>query len=504
MMTSRQNESWDRNLADLLAQLTDVEVPDMPVQGLALDSRLVREGALFLATKGLQRHGLEFAGQAWAAGAAAIAYEASAGMDIPAPPPGALLVEVPDLRAKTGEIAARFYSRPSETMPVVGLTGTNGKTTTAHLIARASRFLGLRCGYMGTLGFGLNDPMTPSALTTPDVIAVHQRLAWLKEQGAERVAMEVSSHALDQGRVDAVRFGCAVFTNLSRDHLDYHRDLESYGAAKRRLFETPDLAHAVINTDDAFGRTLLDALPRSVQAIAVGRGPQPARRPCEFVRILGVGSSADGLHIEFDGSLGEGVISSPLLGPFNASNLLQAMAVLKTWGVATDDAAPALGRVAAPAGRMEAFGGNEQPLVVVDFAHTPDALAGAVDALRAHCRGVLFCVFGCGGDRDRGKRPDMARAASAADRMIITDDNPRHEDPEQIIADIVAGLSPGADYVVERDRERAIALAIRSAKRGDVVLVAGKGHEPYQLIEGRRLPLSDRECVTRLLGEAAS
>jgi UDP-N-acetylmuramoyl-L-alanyl-D-glutamate--2,6-diaminopimelate ligase len=216
-----------------------------------------------------------------------------------------------------------------------------------------------------------------------------------------------------------------------------------------------------------------------------------------------VESSRDGLRVEFDGSFGDGAIRSPLLGPFNASNLLQALAVLKTWGIATDEAAAALGRVAAPAGRMEAFGGDGRALVVVDFAHTPDALAGVVAALRAHCKGTLWCVFGCGGDRDRGKRPEMARAAAAADRVIVTDDNPRHEDPDRIVADIVAGFPDGTDYSVERRRENAIAVAIGGAGARDVVLIAGKGHEPYQLVEGRRLALSDRAIVAGLLEERA-
>jgi UDP-N-acetylmuramoyl-L-alanyl-D-glutamate--2,6-diaminopimelate ligase len=495
MMAAHAGNAWDKPLAELLGDLAQGPVPPVSVCGLALDSRRVRPGGLFLAAAGLQRHGLEFVAQARAAGAGAIAYEP----DPRFAPPAGVAVAVPALARHCGLIAARFYDHPSAHVPVAGVTGTNGKTTTVHLISRAARQLHMACGHMGTLGFGLADPLTPSSLTTPSVVSVHKRLAWLREQGAQRVAMEVSSHALDQGRVDEVRFDTAVFTNLSRDHLDYHASLDDYGAAKRRLFHTDGLRHAVLNVDDPFVAGLLDALAPSVTVTATGKTANRIGRATHWLRPVAVTTHRDGLSVDIESDAGAATLHSPLLGAFNASNLLQALGVLLGWGADFEQAVAALGAVAPPSGRMETFTREGAPLVVVDFAHTPDALANAVAALRAHCAGRLVCVFGCGGDRDRGKRAPMAQAAAGADDVIVTDDNPRHEDPARIVADIVAGFPLAQTCRVLRDRRQAIEAAIAQSGSDDVVLIAGKGHEDYQIVGREKLPFDDRREARRAL-----
>ncbi|HRP87469.1 MAG TPA: UDP-N-acetylmuramoyl-L-alanyl-D-glutamate--2,6-diaminopimelate ligase, partial [Gammaproteobacteria bacterium] len=347
-----------------------------------------------------------------AAGATLVAWEPADGWGAPRLPEGCAAFPVPGLRARLGEIADRFFDAPSQRLQVIGVTGTNGKTTCAHLVAGALEALGRRAGMIGTLGSGPVAQLAPSGLTTPDVIEVHRVLADLAGQGVRAVAMEVSSHALDQGRVDAVRYAAAGFTNLSRDHLDYHPSLEAYGESKARLF----LAHApgvsVINTGDAFGRGLLARLPAGRRRIAVGRRAADLPDAGERVLLASVAAMEDGLALALDGDFGRATIRSRLVGDFNADNLALAFGLLAGIGVPAPDAAAALGRVAAPAGRMEAYlDAAREVLAVVDYAHTPDALGKALAALRCHCKGRLWCVFGCGGDRDRGKRPEMGRVA---------------------------------------------------------------------------------------------
>jgi UDP-N-acetylmuramoyl-L-alanyl-D-glutamate--2,6-diaminopimelate ligase len=490
MMSARSSADWQMSLRDLLNGIADGDVPEITITGLADDSRQVRSGSLFMAAAGLQRHGLEFAAQAQAAGAAAIAYEP--GSDIE-PPAGAIPVH--GLARRRGRIAARFYEHPTRKLRVCGVTGTNGKTTTVHLISRASRLLNLQCAHMGTLGFGLSDPLTPSALTTPDVVTTHKRLAFMQAQGARHVAMEVSSHALHQGRVDAVLFDTAVFTNISRDHLDYHESMNDYVKTKQLLFAWPGLRHAVLNVDDKTVAATARALPPRVELTAVGAESAQLKGARHWLRAERVDTTADGIEVDVVSDLGNVTLRSSLLGAFNASNLLQALGVLVSWGATLPKAASALGGVAPPAGRMEMHGGQGRPLMVIDYAHTPDALANALGALRPHCAGRLICVFGCGGDRDRGKRELMAQASTAADHVIVTDDNPRHEDPERIVADIVAGFEDDTSFEVERDRRTAVERAFAMATAGDVVLVAGKGHERVQIQGSSSIELADRDLV---------
>nr|WP_058835530.1 UDP-N-acetylmuramoyl-L-alanyl-D-glutamate--2,6-diaminopimelate ligase [Luteimonas abyssi] len=482
-------------LAELLPDVEGVP-SDLVVGGLVQDSREVVRDDAFLAIPGFGTHGLRFAQRALDAGASAIVYEPPAPADV-AVPAGA--IAVPGLRRRIGGMADRFHGMPSQAMTTVGVTGTNGKTSTVQLLAQAWTLRGQRAGSIGTLGAGLHGAVVPTGFTTPQVSQLHALLADLRDAGAQAVAMEVSSHALDQGRVDGVHFRVAAFTNLTRDHLDYHGDMGAYGAAKARLFAWPALDAAVINLDDAQGRRLLAALdgPRPVGVSA--RGETAA-----VVHADGV--TLDGAGIGFRLRLGDVVhaVRSPLLGRFNVDNLLLVAGVLHALGEAPATIADVLSRLQPVAGRMNRLGGRGQPTVVVDYAHTPDALEQALSSLRDHVRGRLVCVFGCGGERDRGKRPQMAAIAERlADAVIVTDDNPRREDGDAVVADILAGLSSPSAATVERDRARAIARAIGEAGPGDIVLIAGKGHEPYQEVNGVRHPFDDSVIAARALGADA-
>lgn len=464
------------------------------VAGLELDSRRVQPGMAFVALAGGHAHGLDYAGQAAARGAAAILAEAAPGRDMPAQVAGVPVLEVAQLGRQLGHIAARFHGEPSRALQVIGVTGTNGKTTTVQLLVQALGRAGFRAASIGTLGAGFDGALEPGERTTPDAIELQRLLAGFRAAGASHVAMEVSSHALVQGRVNGVHFAQAVFTNLSRDHLDYHGSMEAYGQAKARLFAWPGLGAAIINADDAFGRRLA-ADVRGVSLLRHG-----IERDDVEVAAAAVELADDGVAFELRTPWGSAPMRSALLGRFNVSNLLAVAACLGQLGLPLATIAAALGAVHPVAGRMQRLGGGAKPLVVVDYAHTPDALAQALDALRAHCRGRLACVFGCGGERDRGKRPEMGAIAEArADAVFVTDDNPRSEDGDAIVDAILAGMRAPTDATRERDRAAAISLAIALARPGDVVLVAGKGHEPYQEVAGARQPFDDRAVAARAL-----
>jgi UDP-N-acetylmuramoyl-L-alanyl-D-glutamate--2,6-diaminopimelate ligase len=480
------------SLAELLP---DVDVPrDIVVRGLTLDSRAVQAGDAFVAIAGFGAHGLNFAGQAKEKGASAILFEPPVPEGLEAPK-GA--IAVPGLRARMGALADRFHASPSQDMKMVGVTGTNGKTSTVQLLAQAWHLRGTRCATVGTLGAGMYGEVVPTGFTTPLVLQMHALLAQFRDAGAKAVAMEVSSHALDQGRVDAVHFDVGVFTNLTRDHLDYHGDMVRYGAAKALLFSRPDLKSAVINLDDEYGRQLFGNLPHGVQRVGLSsRGQAGAEVSADQLRL-------DGSGISFDLVIGSesNPVQSRLLGRFNVDNLLAVAGTLYALGDAPADVARTLSRLMPIHGRMNRLGGDEKaPLVVIDYAHTPDALEQALSSLRDHVHGRLVCVFGCGGERDTGKRPQMAAIAERlADVVVVTDDNPRGEDGDRIVADILAGFTRPQDVTVLRDRGAAIAHAIAQAGNDDIVLVAGKGHEPYQEIHGVRHPFDDTAVARQAL-----
>lgn len=467
---------------------------DVALSGLTLDSRRVRPGDAFVAIAGFGAHGLGFVEQARANGAAAILFEPPAPAGLPAP---ADAIAVPGLRARLGAMADRFHAHPSQTMTMVGVTGTNGKTSTVQLLAQAWKLMGTESGSIGTLGVGLYGQVVPTGFTTPLVLQMHELLAQLRDAGAQAVAMEVSSHALDQGRVDAVHYDVAVFTNLTRDHLDYHGDMARYGAAKARLFARPGLKAAVLNLDDPFGRGLLAGLDPAVRGVGVSsRGQAAATVRAEQVQLDDQGI---GFELWIEGQARR--VQSPLLGRFNVDNLLAVAGTLHALGHAPVQIAAVLSQLQPIRGRMNRLGGDGlDPLVVIDYAHTPDALEQALDSLRAHLEGRLVCVFGCGGERDTGKRPQMAAIAEArADAVIVTDDNPRGEDGDAIVAAIMAGFADPGAVLVQRDRAAAIATAVGQARPGDIVLIAGKGHEPYQEIAGVRHAFDDTEVARAAL-----
>jgi UDP-N-acetylmuramoyl-L-alanyl-D-glutamate--2,6-diaminopimelate ligase len=497
----------------------------LTVTDLSLDSRTVERDGLFLACAGRRTHGLATLEIALARGVRAVLWEPAPGIAPPAARAGVWMAPMHGLAQQASAIADRFFDAPSASLSITGVTGTNGKTTVAWLLAQALDALrslrdhGGGCIYIGTLGVGTPpDQVIAGEYTTADAVTVQRQLADARAAGAGAVAMEVSSHALDQHRVAAVRFRSAVFTNLTRDHLDYHGTFEAYGAAKARLFDMPGLGDRVFNVDDDFGATLAAdqaGRGRAWLTCRTAAGRAAAARclaldpGAKMLAATAVRRSASGLAFEIEMPAGTDralprVIEAPLVGDFNIDNLLSVFAALLALEVSPTAALEALARVTAPPGRMQAIGAEGQPLVVVDYAHTPDALAKALAAARLHCKGRLILVFGCGGDRDRGKRPQMAAiAADLADGIVVTDDNPRTESPEQIAAQIVAGLPAGRHAEIIHDRAAAIRAALASAGAEDVVLVAGKGHEDYQIIGAERRPFDDAQQVRVALGLAS-
>ncbi len=462
------------------------------IRELTLDSRKVRPGDLFLAVPGLAQDGRAHIADAIARGATAVAYEAEGAVAMSAS--SAELVPLKGLAGQLSAIAGRFYGEPSRGVRLIGVTGTNGKTSVSQLLAQALDLLGERCGIVGTLGTGFFDALESGRHTTPDPIAVQATLADLKQAGARAVAMEVSSHGLDQGRVAALDFDVAVYTNLSRDHLDYHGSMEAYGVAKAKLFAWPDLKCRVINLDDEFGRQLASE-ERESRLIGYSLSDASAYLFCREARFDDHGVQASLITPQ-----GEGHLRSPLLGRFNLSNLLAVVGALLGLNYGLDEILHVLPQLQGPVGRMQRFGGQQLPLVVVDYAHTPDALEKVLEALRPHVTGRLLCLFGCGGDRDRGKRPLMAAVAERlADTVLVTDDNPRTENPAQILADIRAGFAKPEAAEFVHGRGDAIARLVASAQVGDVVLLAGKGHEDYQEIAGVRHAFSDLDETTKAL-----
>jgi UDP-N-acetylmuramoyl-L-alanyl-D-glutamate--2,6-diaminopimelate ligase len=478
-------------LPELLADLQ--AVPDLPVGGLALDSRGTTSGDVFVALRGERHDGHAHVAEAARRGAIAVLAErAISDAAIP-------VIVVPALREQLGAIAARWYGEPGRDLRCIGVTGTNGKTSIAHYVADLAERLGRPAGYVGTIGWGRIGELETSTLTTPDPVTVQRQLAALRERGCRWAVLEASSHALEQGRIRAVPFRTAVFSNLTRDHLDYHGDMAAYGAAKRRLFAWPGLELAVVNRDDEFGRTLLDSLAPGVACVTYGRESAGTSTLAD-VRWSDLEFDTAGATGRWRTPWGEAAFRLPVHAEFSVANVAAALAVLCADGVALNEFVTVAESLAQVPGRMEFFRASGRAPVVVDYAHTPDAIDQVLVTLRPRAHGRLFCVFGCGGDRDPGKRPLMAAAAErTADVLWLTSDNPRSEAPAAIIADMRAGLTGRACVHVDVDRRAAIAGALAAARSDDLVLVAGKGHEDYQEIAGVRRPFSDRAIVAELL-----
>ncbi len=451
-------------------------------RGISADSRRIGPGDIFLAYPGAAHDGRSHIVAAIHAGAAAVVWE----------PEGyawqaewrAPHLPVANLKTRAAELAATWYEQPSATLWMTGVTGTNGKTSVAQWLAAAFTELNRKTAAIGTLGNGFPGQLAVASHTTPDPVSLQHLLADYRANGAAGVAMEVSSHGLDQGRVDGVAFDVAVFTNLSRDHLDYHGDMASYAAAKARLFQWPGLQAAVINADDALGATLIEQ--RGSAARVLGYGLMSGE-----LRATSCRADRHGLHLAIDSPWGRGELDSPLLGEFNAYNLLAVLGALLVSNVPLAAALTALAKLQPVAGRMQRVASEATaPTVIIDFAHTPDALDKVLRALKPLTASRLVCVFGCGGGRDTGKRPLMGAAVAAhADVAIVTSDNPRNEDPALIVAGILAGMPP--DQTVILDRRAAINAAILNAAPADIVVLAGKGHEDYQEIHGVKHPFSD-------------
>ena len=470
---------------------------DRRVTAVCDDSRAVGPGAVFFARRGLRADGRRFVGRAIASGAAAVVTEGGGKpLRVDA---GAVVVTVGDVAGALGHAASRFFGDPSKHLSVAAVTGTNGKTSVTHLAARAC---GERCAVMGTLGAGPPARLEAVALTTPGPIEIHRRLSEMRDDGFDTLAMEVSSHALDQRRIEGVRVDTAVFTNLGRDHLDYHPDMSAYARAKASLFEVPGLAHAVVNVDDRFGCELIGRIRPGVETVGLTLAEGDPASAASLVVEGRVFEEVRGLSLRVASPRwGSGTLATGLVGRFNAYNLLASIAVACLHGHRLDDVLRRLDGVEPIAGRMQRLGGGSHPLVVVDYSHTPDALRNALAALRPLGGGTLWCVFGCGGERDRGKRPLMAEAAeSGADRVVVTDDNPRGENGDAIVADIMQGFARPDAVRIKRDRARAIHDAVAGASAADVVLIAGKGHETTQECAGVGRPFSDVASARRALG----
>ncbi len=484
-------------LADLIAGLVTVESADLEslqvvVTGIQIDSRQLKAGDLFIACFGRNHDARDYIDEVIAAGASAVLAESGSGWQGMQLRQGIPVVAVDNLAARISEIAARFYGRPSEALSVIGITGTNGKTSCSQFIAQALTASGYKCGVMGTLGFGLSEDLRETTLTTPDAVFTQMALAQMLQEKIDPVAMEVSSVGLHQKRVASVRFETAVFTNLSRDHLDYHESMEAYAANKRKLFTMPGLRNAVINLDDPYALSMINAISSDVEVLTYSTQNSIATVHAKTYALTDNGYSA-----ELVTPIGTGSINGQLLGYFNFSNVLAVAASLIAYfaqrsELSIDELCRLVSQLRPVTGRMEIVGESSDVTAVVDYAHTPDGLRCALEALRAHFSGSIWCVFGCGGNRDSGKRPLMGEIAEKhADHLILTDDNPRNEEGDEIIAHINSGIRDRSRVQIIRDRGEAISSAISNAKAGDVVLVAGKGHENYQEAGGVRQLFSD-------------
>jgi UDP-N-acetylmuramyl-tripeptide synthetase len=464
------------------------------VSAVALDSRDVAQGALFIAIQGEKHDARKFIPSAIAAGAVAVFAEQGGEWSTHGIVNGVPVIVIAQLVQEAGRIASRFHDEPSQGLDVLAVTGTNGKTSIANLLAGALTLLGRKTGVLGTIGNGLYGELEVSSHTTLDACRLQAKLHQFRSRGAACVAMEASSHGLVQGRLNGTKIRVALFTNLTRDHLDYHGDMENYAAAKELLFRWPGLEAAVLNADDPAGRRYAEVLAPGVRLLSYS---QQADSDAQ-IRALTIEPGMNGIALRVVTPAGECEFVTPLLGRFNVSNVLAVIGGLLALDIPLADIARVLARAEPVPGRMQSFAGAH-PTVVVDYAHTPDALEKVLASLREHVAGQLVCVFGCGGDRDRGKRPQMGDIATRlADQVVITSDNPRSENPQAIIDEIRAGTGSKA-VVVELDRRRAIHQAILAAGRDDIVLVAGKGHEDYQEVAGVRHHFSDAEEVRSAL-----
>jgi UDP-N-acetylmuramoyl-L-alanyl-D-glutamate--2,6-diaminopimelate ligase len=486
-----------RDISQVLGKFA-VTCASLAVSHLRLDSRAVRPRDAFVALQGHVQNGEQFISNAVQQGAICVLVDATSTVQLDSVP----LIKVPELKQNIAAIASDFYQQPSEKLSVIGVTGTNGKSTTTTMIANLAQLCGAPSAVIGTLGYGQPERLTPLANTTPSNVALQRILAELASNN-ELVAMEVSSHGLVQGRLNNTDFNVGVFTNLSRDHLDYHGDMTQYAQAKLKLFTEHKPEFSVLNADDEVAQQWLQQYEFD-GLVVYGQKPS-SHNFNHYVWFDEVHFDAKGICAKIISSWGEGELHVPLYGLFNLYNIAAALATLLTQGYAFAHLLEAVGQLQPVAGRMQAFNAPNLPTCIVDYAHTPEALELALQALQQHVPGNVVCVFGCGGDRDKGKRPLMAQAAEQnANKLVITSDNPRSEDPQTIIDDVKAGLSNPEYAVCQIDRADAIRYAIEHAPKNGVVLIAGKGHEDYQIIGDKRLPFCDRQWVEKILQEKSA
>lgn len=478
-----------------------IDAPAIEIEDMVLDSREVAIHKLFVAIAGHRLDGRDFIPQAISLGAKAILAETEEAsqhgqMEMREQ---SLIVHFYRLQEQLSALAAEFFAHPADAMQVIAVTGTNGKTSTVQLCAQLSSLCNAPAGSIGTLGAGMTGALQDVANTTPDAISMHRLLRQMQEQGAQLVALEASSHALVQHRIKALKTDVAIFTNLTRDHLDYHGDMNRYAAAKRLLLKQPGLRHVVLNQEDAESLNWLSLCSSGQHPVLFG-WQQPRYPELPFVVAKDLEYLPQGTRFVVDSSWGQAVVQTRLLGPFNVLNLLGALTAHLCLGKPLASLIAPMAAVQPVPGRLEVFEAEGMATLVVDYAHTPDALEQALKAIRAHARGQVWCVFGCGGDRDKGKRPLMGQVAHAlADKLVLTNDNSRSEDPAQIVNDILCGMPGTAAVQVELDRKQAIKLALAQAAPGDIILLAGKGHETYQLIGEQRLDYNEREFAASLL-----
>ncbi|MSR11785.1 MAG: UDP-N-acetylmuramoyl-L-alanyl-D-glutamate--2,6-diaminopimelate ligase [Gammaproteobacteria bacterium] len=500
-MNTAEQLKCHATLADLIDGMVDLPAKsaqriNVTVTGVQMDSRLLRKGDMFIACFGRNHDARNYIGDAIGKGAVAVIVESGGNWqgvkivdDVP-------IIAIDNLSSRISAIAARFYANPSEKLHVIGITGTNGKTSCSQFIAQALNMFGYQCGVMGTLGYGICGNLKETHLTTPDAVFTQMALAEMVRDKINPVVMEVSSVGLHQKRVQAVQFDTAIFTNLTRDHLDYHGSMEAYGENKKKLFNFEKLKTAIINLDDPFALSIINTVASSVEVVTYSIKNSIATVYAERLQL-----TRHGFEARVVTPIGAANISGKLLGYFNFSNLLAVIAALITYLSARgelnlEELFGKLSQLQPVNGRMEIIGGSETITAVVDYAHTPDGLRSALVGLRDHFPGNIWCVFGCGGNRDKGKRPMMGEIAeNFADKLVIADDNPRNEEGDEIVQHILSGISAKSAVTIIRDRARAIAYAIDHAANADVVLIAGKGHETYQDIGGNRLMFSDANQV---------
>ena len=500
-------------LQQILSNISSEQVPadrlDFSVGRLVLDSREITDGDTFVAVNGFQLDGRKFIESAFDKGASLVIADADESQDwlkeIEQNENIAQdkIVWIDNLKDNLSLLAANYYGHPSHALKVIGVTGTNGKTSCSFMVAKTLQQLHFECFLLGTLGVGQSSNLQSSENTTADAITMQRILAQAVNAGAQFASMEISSHGIHQGRANSVKLNTAIFTNLTRDHLDYHGSMENYGAAKRELFLSEDLQNAVLNMDDKFGRKLAkDDAITATKWLVTTKLPTSGSNLNRWIWAENIDYSLHGIHAKVYTPWGSGELESSLIGEFNLSNLLMVIAAL---GHVFNDVAPvlrAVKRISSAPGRMEKIGNKKTPLAIVDYAHTPDALEKTLQTIRDHCVGMIWCVFGCGGDRDPGKRPLMARIAEKlANRVVVTNDNPRTESEEKIREDIFAGFRKAEKASFISDRKEAIKHALNNAQPGDAVLIAGKGHEDYQIIGTEKFHLSDIEIATQIIEE---